>query len=278
MADALAIIAGGGTLPQLLAEHARSQGTPYVVVGFGNADLSWAQDHPLINARFERAGALFKALKQHQCREVVFAGAMIRPKLNPLKFDRKFLSFAPKLLPALKQGDDGTLRVIAELFEAEGIRPIAAHTLLRDLVVTEGVLGTVEPSDTDKIDAKRAAEIATALGREDLGQSVVVAQGICLGLETIQGTDALLHFVSQTDATLRPEPEAGRGLLYKAPKPDQDLRMDLPAIGVDTIDAVVDAGLGGVVIQAEGVMILDRAAVVARADAAGLFLWARART
>jgi DUF1009 family protein len=127
----------------------------------------------------------------------------------------------------------------------------------------------------DRDDAARAAAIVAALGAADAGQGAVVAQGLCLGLETIQGTDAMLDFVARTGAGFRHDPAGARGVLLKAPKPGQDWRIDLPAVGPDTMRAAAAAGLAGVVVQAGGVLLLGRDETVAAADAAGIFLWGR---
>ena len=179
---------------------------------------------------------------------------------------------APRLVRGIRSGDDSTLRLVARIFESAGFAIRAPHEILPDLVAPAGILGRVAPSDRDRADAARAAAIVAALGAADVGQAAVVGRGICLGLESIQGTDALLDFVSRTAAGYRPE---GAGVLYKAPKPGQDLRLDLPAIGPSTVRGAAAAGLAGVAVQAGGVMILDYGETVAAADAAGLFLWAR---
>lgn len=129
------------------------------------------------------------------------------------------------------------------------------------------------PGEGDARDAARAARIVAALGAVDVGQAAVVAQGICLGVETIQGTDVLLDFVARTAARHRPDPEGLRGVLFKGPKPIQDRRLDLPAVGPDTVAGAARAGLAGIALAAGGVMLLDRDRTVAEADRAGLFLW-----
>lgn len=274
-AGGLAIVAGRGVLPRLLAEDCRRRGEAYRVVVFPGQVLDWLAGHPVIEAEFERPGRLFAALRDAGCGEVVFAGGMVRPRLNPLRFDAKMLVLAPKILAGLRSGDDATLSLIARIFEAEGLKVRAAHDLLGGLLMPEGVLTRVHPSEADRADASRAAEIVAALGRVDVGQGAVVAQGLCLALETIQGTDAMLDFVARTGSGARPDPNGARGVLLKAAKPGQDRRMDLPAIGPDTIAAAAAAGLAGVVVQAGAALVLDRAATVAAADAAGLFLWGR---
>jgi len=268
----LAIVTGKGALPRLLAEECARIGQDYVLVLFGGFQPSWAMGHRQISVAYEKPGKLFKELARIGARHVVFAGAMQRPELNPMRFDLKFLKIAPSLLPALKSGDDVTLRVIGTIFESENIEIIAAHRLLENLVVGAGVLGKHAPSAADREDMVRGFAIARALGEQDVGQGAIVAQGLCLGAESIQGTDAMLRFVADTGASFRPDPDGGRGVLCKGPKPGQDWRVDMPAIGPETLENAAKAGLAGVAVQAGGVLILGLVETVTKADELGLFL------
>lgn len=277
MPDGLAIVAGRGALPRLLAEACAAEGRPYRVVQFDGVPLDWAAAHPVVPAAFEKPGRLFADLRAAGCDAVTFAGGILRPKLSVLRFDLAMLRLAPRLLAGIRSGDDSTLRLVARLFEAEGFAVVAAHEILPDLLVPPGPLGQVAPTAADRADADRAAGIVAALGAADVGQAAVVGQGLCLGLESIQGTDALLAFVAGTAARYRPNPNGAKGVLFKAPKPGQDRRLDLPAIGPDTVRGAIAAGLAGVAVEADGVMLLDAATAIAEADAAGLFVWGRAR-
>jgi DUF1009 family protein len=271
----IAIVAGNGILPRMLAEDAATRGRPYRVVCFKRVPLSWVKDHPHIETEFEKIGGMFRAMKDAGCEQVVFAGGMARPKLNPLRFDAKFAMLSTRLLPALKKGDDATLSVIVKTFEGEGFEVVAAHQVLEGLTVGSGFLTQARAQDADLDDVMRATEITRALGRLDVGQAAVVAQGICLGVESIQGTDRMLDSIVAQAGHYLPDPKGTKGLLYKAPKPGQDWRVDLPAIGPVTVQKTAAAGLGGIVIEADSVLVLDRDEVVRAADEAGLFLWSR---
>jgi DUF1009 family protein len=275
VADGLAIVAGRGALPRLIAEDCVRRGRPYCVVVFEGVALDWLDGHPALAAAFERPGRLFAALRAAGCGAVTFAGGIVRPRLRPLRFDLTMWRLAPGLLGAVRAGDDATLRAVAGVFERAGFRVEAPQALLPDLPAAAGVHSRVLPSEADRKDAARAAAIVAALGAADVGQAAVVAQGVCLGVESIQGTDALLEFVARTGAGFRPDPSGAKGVLFKGPKPGQDRRLDLPAIGPETLRGAAAAGLAGVVVEAGGVMILDHAATVGAADGAGLFLWAR---
>lgn len=273
--DKLAIISGRGDLPRLLAEECRTCGRDYTVVTFEHTKQDWAQAHPFISAIFEQPGKLFSQLHNSNYTEVVMAGAMERAPIDFSRLDEKGRDLAGILATTAKAGDDRTLSSIIKFFEANNFKVVAAHEILSELIPNSGVLTSLAPTNNDIFDTKRAAEIVDALGHVDVGQGAVVAQGICLGLESIQGTDKMLEFVRKTRDGFAHDPNGGLGVLLKAPKPGQDLRVDLPAIGPNTVQNVRDAGLSGIAIEAGGVMILNRGETVSLANQLGIFLWAR---
>ena len=224
--------------------------------------------------RFEHLGSLFKRLHHEGVVKIVMAGAMSRPSLNPTDFDDGMAKIAPQLLAAMSGGDDGLLREIIKIFEDQGFQVVGAHSLLPELTAPEGVLCGPEISDEQKADIRRADSILGTLSPVDVGQAVVVEAGICLGVETIQGTDALLEFVSNTSDNLR----RGSGILVKRPKVGQDLRVDMPTIGPATVQNAITAGLAGIVISPGSVLLVDRDAIVDMASKAGFFVVARRHT
>ncbi|MEM9715896.1 MAG: UDP-2,3-diacylglucosamine diphosphatase LpxI [Pseudomonadota bacterium] len=266
-----AIFAGAGDLPRLLAAEL-SQTQPPLIVDFGTTDLPWASDYEIHKAEFEKAGALFMALRKAEVTDVVFGGGMARPKLNPLRMDRVFLSKAPKLLKAMRGGDDGLLRLIADWFEEEGFTVLAPQQVISDLVAPAGVWGKHYPSEQDDLDMDRGVQILEALSHQDVGQACVVSNGVCFGVETVQGTDALLSFVQTTPSALNPPLATGQGVLVKIPKVDQDRRVDLPSIGIETVKAAKTAGLSGIAVKENGALVMGMADVVEQADRLGLFL------
>ncbi len=225
----------------------------------------------MISAAFEKIGALLADLRSAGCSDVTFAGAMVRPTLDLVRLDAKAMEMAA----SLTLGDAATLRSVSAFFEREGFRVVGAHEALAGLLMPLGVLGKVSPAAVDQDDAARGMAIVAAIGAIDVGQSAVVAQGICLGVESVQGSDALLDFVALNGRRFLPDPNGSKGVLCKAPKPGQDWRMDLPAIGPQTVAKAATAGLAGVVVQAGGVLVLGLAETIAEADRLGLFLWGR---
>lgn len=262
----VAVIAGAGRLP---AAVAACLDAPLICALDGFTPEGLAVDQLF---RVERLVPFFHALEDAGVTRVTFAGAVQRPRLDPALFDAGTAQLVPRLMQAMAQGDDATLRAVIGLFEEAGFEVLGTAAIAPGLVPGAGVLcGEIRAQD--EADAARAAAIVQALGAVDVGQGCVVAQGLCLAVEALPGTDAMLRGVAALPASLRPT--GTRGLFYKAPKPGQDLRIDLPALGPATVARVAEAGLGGIVWQAGGVICLDRAEMIAAAQEAGLFLWAR---
>lgn len=271
----VAIVSGSGTLPVHVSRALDRAGRDVILAEMEGFPTSNPDDRPVIPFRVERLGALFRALRQHGVREVVFAGAVARPRMEAAKFDVKTLTLAPKILSALRRGDDGLLRTVLEVFEAEGFSIRAAHDLAPELLLPAGSPTRAKPGNRDRKDAARAARVVAALAAADIGQGAVVAQGVVLAVESAPGTDAMLDWVAGCAGRSRPDPDGAGGVLFKGPKPGQDRRVDLPVIGNSTVTGASRAGLAGIVVEAGGVMVIDAPAVIEACDAAGLFLWVR---
>lgn len=263
-----ALIAGTGALPALLAKAQPDM----LICEIDGFDAAVPGATPL-RFRVERLVPFLDGLIERGIGRVVFAGAMRRPKLESEMFDPRTATLVPRLLGAMQAGDDATLRAVIELFEEWGLAVVGADAIAPGLVPAAGVLSGA-PTPVDEADAARAAAIVAALGAADVGQGAVVAQGLCLAVEALPGTDAMLEFAALHKG-LKPDPDAC-GVLYKAPKPGQDRRIDLPAVGPDTVAFAAAAGLAGIAWEAGGVLLLKRDETLAAARGAGLFLWSRA--
>ncbi len=270
----LAIIAGRGELPRRIAERRAESGLPTFLVIFPDCAEPWMDAHPNGHYEFERLGRVFRDLRQQNVTHIAFAGAMNRPRIRPWRTDLKTIGIAIKALPLLRKGDDEMLRGYASMVEAEGFRMIGAAEILGDdLTVPPGALGTVLPGDRDRADAARAASIVAALGPHDVGQGAVVANGLCLAVEAIEGTDAMLARVAALPAERRASAPPPCGVLFKGPKPAQDRRIDLPTIGPATVKGAKAAGLSGIIAVAGETMLLGPSDTRAAANAMGLFVY-----
>jgi hypothetical protein len=268
----LGLIAGGGGLPLALADHCQRTGRPYFVIrlkGFAEPPL---ESHPGEEAGLAEIGRIVRIAKAAGCEALCFAGIVQRPDFAALKPDVRGLTWLPGAVLAARKGDDTLLRFLMSGFEKEGFAIEGAHEVMGELVLPLGPLGAHAPSEAHDGDMAKAIETARAVGALDIGQGAVVCDGLVLAVEAQEGTDAMLRRVAELPATLRGAPDRRRGVLAKLPKPIQEERVDLPTIGVATVERTAQAGLAGVVGVAGKMLVLDREAVVAAADAAGLFI------
>ena len=261
----LALIAGTGALPDELI--ARLAERPLICSMEGSLPDNLAPD---IKFPLEQLGSFVSELKNRGVTEICMAGAVRRPAIDPKRIDAATMPLVPILQKAMISGDDGALRAVIGIFEDAGMNVRAAHEIAPDILPPLGCLTQAQPSDADLADADRGAGILRSMGAADIGQACAVLKGQALAVEGIFGTAWMLQSLTQ-------RPDAGGGILFKGPKPDQDRRADLPAIGPDTVAAAVAAGLTGIVIEKGGVIVLQRERVIEECDRLGLFLFVRER-
>lgn len=256
----LALIAGRGALP---AAVAAAQADAPLVCGLVPFLPDAVQAD--VTFRLETLGSLLADLKARGVTRLCLCGSIGRPPVDPAAIDAATLPLVPRIQAALGQGDDGALRAVMAIIEEAGFAILAAHEAAPELVMDEGVpVGSIPPSAG--ADAAAGDAALAEMGAADLGQACVARDGAVIAREDEAGTDALLARAG-----------LAAGLLFKAPKPGQDRRADLPTIGPATAEAARDAGLRGIVIEAGGVIVLDQPRVLALLGEAGMFLWVRKR-
>ena len=233
----LGIIAGGGTLPRSLIEHCRKTGRDFFVIAVeGNADPAlFTENVPHMWIRIGQAGSGFKRFRDEKVEEVVMIGTIRRPSFKELIPDMRTTAFFAKI-GAKALGDDGILRALIKEIESENMRVVGIHEVMSNILVKSGVLGKVKPGKEDLIDIRRGVQTAFELGKLDIGQSVVVQQGLVLGVEAIEGTDEL---IKRCGGYKR---KGSGGEIVKLRKPRQDKRIHLPTIGAPTVENAKPSG------------------------------------
>lgn len=256
-----ALIAGQGALP---AAVRAAQDGPMLICALDHCP----PDHVTadLTFRLETLGTLLRELKRRGVTTVCMCGAITRPRLSLARLDLATLPLLPRVYRALKRGDDGALRIAINIFESAGFKVEAAHEAAPDLLPKPGLWGRATLPEGAAGMAELGDTVSAEQGRADLGQACVLRGPQVLAREGQDGTDAMLAALAD---------RARGGVLYKAPKPTQDRRADLPVIGPGTVHRAAEAGLRGLIIEAGGVMVLDQPRVAQRLEAEGLFLWIR---
>jgi UDP-2,3-diacylglucosamine hydrolase len=265
-AGRLGIIAGGGGLPRRLVEACRQAGRDVFVLALeGAAEPETVGDVAHAWCPIGAAGRGLALLRDNGVKELVLAGGVRRPSLAALRPDWRAAKFFARVgYRAL--GDDGLLSAVVAELEREGFQVVGPDQVLGAGLAPEGPYGRIRPDALATADIAHGERIARALGGLDIGQAVVVQQGLVLGVEAIEGTDELIRRC----AALRREGPGG--VLVKVEKPGQEQRADRPTIGPRTVALAAEAGLRGIAVEAGATIVLDRGEVVAAADRAGLFV------
>ena len=262
----LGVIAGGGAIPARLLAACDQVGIEIFVVGFdGQTDRRLMVGRNHIFTRLGAAGQIINTLKSHGIRDLVLIGSIRRPTLSELRPDMRTLKFFMRLgMRAL--GDDGLLAALRHELQGEGFTIHGVQQFAGDLLAGEGPMGRHKPKRGDRDSVIRALIVARELGRLDVGQAVVVQQGIILGVEGIEGTDELIRRCSAYK-------REGRGpILVKICKPGQDPDLDLPTIGPETVISAAEAGMAGIVVHAGQSLMLEPDKVTELADRSNLFV------
>lgn len=267
MLPKLGVLAGGGELPKKLFERCGKEQRPFFAIAFeGSTSPETVENVPHEWFRLGAVGGVIKALKRENVQDLVLIGNISRPSWKEVRPDFRGMTMLPKLLAA-GQGDNSILTVAMAELEAEGFNIVGIHNLLTDLIAPEGNIGRLRPDQNAASDIQRGIEVIEAMGKVDVGQATIVQQGIILGVEAVEGTDALIKRCGSLHRG------GDGGVLVKRRKPEQDDRADLPTIGLRTVELAAESGLQGIAVEAGATLLVDRTAMTELADRTGLFLF-----
>jgi DUF1009 family protein len=262
----LGIIMGNGNMPLEIINHCISTKREVFIVGIE----PFATDLPLaplphIFTKIGEVGKLFKALKDNNVTEIVFAGGIKRPTLSEIKPDWEGAKLLTKLA-IKKMNDDNLLDLILKEIECQGFKVLSIQDIIPEMLFSDGIYGKIKPTKDDMDDINRGIEVAKALGSVSVGQAVVVQEGIVLAVEAVEGTDMMLARAN----SLKRKGKAP--IMVKIVKPGQDKRVDMPVIGIQTIEQLVKYEIGGIAVEANGILLIEREAVIKAANEKSKFL------
>jgi UDP-2,3-diacylglucosamine hydrolase len=267
----IGIVSGAGTLPFAVAKAAAQRHRPAVLFALrGCADASKVAAYPHHWIGLGQIDRLCRLARQEGCRDLVFIGGLVRPAVRQLRPDLGSLLLLPRIIRMFRGGDAHLLSGVADIFIERGFRVVGAHEIAPEILMPEGTLGRFQPSAAERVDVARGLALLHAVGPFDVGQAVIVADRHILALEAADGTDEMLVHVAELRARGRIRNTGG--VLVKAPKPNQDRRIDLPAIGPGTIEGVARAGLAGLAVVAGAAVVAEAERVVLTADREKLFV------
>lgn len=271
----IGILAGGGSIPGEIAASIAAQGYAVSIVALdGEADGDFGA-YRVHRVNWGQIGRMVSAFRADGVGDIVIVGSVSRPDLRKVRPDFGFFAALPMIWRIVRAGgDDAVLREVIGFFERRGLRVLGPADVAPGIIVGQGPLGALAPDpDRDRRDIALGLEVVARLGPLDIGQGVVVADGRVEAIEGVEGTDRMLARVAKLRrAAGRSTEKMRRGVLIKRPKPGQELRIDLPAIGPATVKGADDAGLGGIAVLAGRTIAAERAALIRLADEVGIFV------
>ena len=262
----LAIIAGNGSIPFYLVEECKTKGREYclIIIDGHGKELSEKYKPDLI-VSLSKMGKAIKYVKKLNIKDIVMVGGVERPSLRNIIPDLWTAKFLAKLNASIT-GDDSILSSLTKALEKEGFNILAPENIIPSLLCPKGILGKIKPNKNNNKDIINGYKIAKLVGSNDIGQSIVIENGLVLAVEAAEGTDNMI----KRSGLLKKEKKGG--VLVKVIKPQQDKRIDRPVIGINTIEEVWSAGLAGIAIEYNEILIISFDEVIAYANKKGLFI------
>lgn len=266
----VAIIAGGGKMPVTLAGLCSN---PLIIGLEGQCAAEDYSDFDFQSVKLGAVGHLFKILKQNSIQHICLIGSLNRPHISDLSLDLTATKLAAKYGFAKvlsSKGDNGLLSLIRQMLEGEGFSVIGAHKLAPEIVAPIGASGKYKPSKQARIDIERGISVVKMLGQLDIGQSGIIQDGVVLGVEAAEGTDRLIARCAELKKGKMDKPA---GVLVKLIKPAQDPDLDMPTIGLKTLQNLYESGFEGVAVSSGLTLMADKQEMVDFANAHKMFIW-----
>ncbi len=270
----IALISGSGELPKLIIRELTMNGIePIVFSPIGiKVNIPGSIDNILFDL-FDFEGLVYE-LKKRFIRYLVFAGKITRKNIidENLSTIKNFSSVMNYNIN-LSETDDILLRNIGIFFENQGFSILSLHEIIPDFFLKEGSITKRKPTKQDQYDIKKAIEFHKVMSKADIGQSLIVSNGLCIAIETLPGTDAMIEFVLNFKNTDKKNKNISEGILFKSLKVNQDPRFDFPVVGEKTLKNIRNAKINGLALFENRLILLNKEKLIKLADELDLFIF-----
>ena len=254
----LGIIAGETSLPKYLINKLIKNNSKFLILDLtkSNNFKKYANSYSL---KITQLGKAISILNKNNCKKIIFIGKVKRPEISLLKFDRKALFYLPRLFSAFKKGDGNILKEIIKIFKENKIKVLNSMKFTPELVFKEKSINNVKINNLDKMSISKGISVVKSLSKFDIGQSVVINDGFVLAIEGPEGTDQTIKRSLYLSKKYKLK---NKSILVKFPKINQDLRVDLPTIGLDTVKNCINSNIKGIAVKRSKNIILDKDKII----------------
>ena len=254
----LGLIVGESSLPNYVINKLLKKNIEFLILDLTKSNIykKYKNSHSL---KITELGKAISILKKYNCKNVIFIGKVERPDISLLKFDTKALFYLPRLFSAFKKGDGNILKEIIKIFKENKLNVVNSMKFTPELIFKDKSINKLKINNTDKISISKGVKIIKSLSKFDIGQSVVINNGYVLAIEGPEGTD---ETIKRSLHLLKKYKLKNKSILVKFPKANQDLRVDLPTIGFDTIKNCIKANIKGIAVKRSQNIILDKDKII----------------
>ena len=260
----IGLIFGETYFPTQILKKIKKKRLKYLIIVLTNG-RKFEKDKHSYNVSIGQFGKIIKILKDNKCKKVLFAGKVKKPNFSRLKLDLKGVYYIPRIIKSSKLGDAAILKEIIKILKQEKIITISSLNFNPELTLKKGNYSTTKPNREDKIDIKKAIRTLNRLGKYNFSQGVVVRNKKVVAIERNDGTQKMLK-------RCKSKKFKNKGLLVKFPKKKQDLRIDLPTVGLKTLKQCKSAGLKGIVLKSMQNVFLEREKCITFANKNKIFI------
>ena len=245
----LCLILGNTEFPKKILETLEIKNKKYFIIDLSKKNI-FRKNNNSFKLSIGQFGKMIKLMKEQKCKKVLFAGKITKPNFSSIKMDIKGFFYLPRIIKAAKLGDAAIIKIIINILKKEKITVISSVTFNPELSLKKGNYTKIKPNLLDKKDIKKGVNYLNKINSYDHTQGLVIRDGSIIKIENNHGTKKMIQSIkSKLNNT---------GILIKLPKKKQDLRVDLPTIGLDTFKDCRKAGLKGIIMKHKQNIFLDK--------------------
>jgi DUF1009 family protein len=254
----LGLIVGESSLPNYVINKLLKKNIEFLILDLTKSNI-YKRYKNSYSSKITELGKAISILKKNNCKNVIFIGKVERPDISLLKFDTKALFYLPRLFSAFKKGDGNILKEIIKIFKENKLNVVNSMKFTPELIFKDKSINKLKINNTDKSSISKGIKIIKSLSKFDIGQSVVINNGYVLAIEGPEGTDETIKRSLHLSKKYKLK---NKSILIKFPKANQDLRIDLPTIGFDTIKNCIKANIKGIAVKRSQNIILDKDKII----------------
>ena len=254
----LGLIVGESSLPNFVINKLLRKNIEFLILDLTKSNI-YKKYKNSYSLKITELGKAISILKKNNCKNVIFIGKVERPDISLLKFDTKALFYLPRLFSAFKKGDGNILKEIIKIFKENKLNVVNSMKFTPELIFKDKSINKLKINNTDKSSISKGVKIIKSLSKFDIGQSVVINNGYVLAIEGPEGTDETIKRSLHLSKKYKLK---NKSILVKFPKANQDLRIDLPTIGLNTIKNCIKANIKGIALKRSQNIILDKDKII----------------